>query len=62
MCVCVCLYNGTEKYQEWSNAALAKAPASCAIFYTAGCGCHTNLDSQHLTAALTAALTAPHGR
>eukprot|EP00240_Pyramimonas_obovata_P003169 CAMPEP_0118924030 /NCGR_PEP_ID=MMETSP1169-20130426/2340_1 /TAXON_ID=36882 /ORGANISM="Pyramimonas obovata, Strain CCMP722" /LENGTH=646 /DNA_ID=CAMNT_0006865109 /DNA_START=70 /DNA_END=2010 /DNA_ORIENTATION=+ len=27
-----------EKYQEWSDAALAKAPASCAIFYTAGYG------------------------
>lgn len=27
-----------EKYSEWSNAALAKAPASCVIFYTAGYG------------------------
>lgn len=27
-----------ERYKEWSNTALAKAPASCAIFYTEGYG------------------------
>jgi hypothetical protein len=29
-----------ERYKDWSNTALAKAPASCAIFYTEGYVCH----------------------
>lgn len=40
-----------EKYQSWSNDAMAKSPTSCVVFYTSGYGF-----AEQLTQALEAGI------